>query len=122
MVMMKNTISYEPLGNHIVVEMPNVEKETASGIIKSDLMLKEEADKRDGHAKVVAVSQDVKTVKVGDTVIPKGQGFMVMVEDTEYFQMNMFDVLGIVRAPNLEFRSNITLGSDIDLSDNNAHA
>ena len=76
----------------------NVEKETVSGIIKSDLMLREEADKRDGHAKVVAVSQDVKNVKVGDTIIPKGQGFMVMVEDVEYFQMNMFDVLGIVKA------------------------
>jgi len=95
---MENTINYEPLGNHIVVEMPQVEKETASGIIKSELMLREEADKRDGHAKVVAVSQDVKNVKVGDTVIPKGQGFMVMVEEVEYFQMNMFDVLGIVKA------------------------
>ena len=65
---MKNTINYEPLGNHIVVEMPNVEKETASGIIK-----------------------------VGDTIIPKGQGFMVMVDEIEYFQMNMFDVLGVVK-------------------------
>ena len=90
-------INYEPLGSHIVVEMPNVEKETKSGIIKSEMMLKEEADKRDGHAKVVAVSQEVKTVKVGDTVVPKGQGFMVMVDDVEYFQMNMFDVLGIVK-------------------------
>tara|TARA_R110000824_G_scaffold361127_2_gene548886 strand:- start:1085 stop:1369 length:285 start_codon:yes stop_codon:yes gene_type:complete len=94
---MKNTINYEPLGNHIVVEMPNVEKETASGIIKSEMMLKEEESKRDGHAKVVAVSQDVKTVKVGDTIIPKGQGFMVMVDEIEYFQMNMFDVLGVVK-------------------------
>ena len=102
---MKNTINYEPLGNHIVVEMPNVEKETASGIIKSEMMLKEEADKRDGHAKVVAVSQDVKTVKVGDTIIPKGQGFMVMVEEVEYFQMNMFDVLGVVR-PSKKLRVN----------------
>ena len=45
----------------------------------------------------MAVSQDVKNVKVGDTVIPKGQGFMVNVEGIEYFQMNMFDVLGIVK-------------------------
>ena len=94
---MKNTINYEPLGNHIVVEMPEVAKETDSGILKSESMIREEEDKRDGHAKVVAVSQDVKTVKVGDTVIPKGQGFMVNVEGIEYFQMNMFDVLGIVR-------------------------
>ena len=90
-------INYEPLGNHIVVEMPNVEKETDSGILKSDSMIKAERDKKDGHAKVVAVSQDVKNVKVGDTVIPKGQGFMVMVDNIEYFQMNMFDVLGIVK-------------------------
>ena len=102
---MKNTINYEPLGNHIVVEMPNVEKETASGIIKSERMLKEEADKRDGHAKVVAVSQDVKTVKVGDTVIPKGQGFAVMVDEIEYFQMNMYDVLGVVH-PSKKLRVN----------------
>ena len=94
---MVTMINYEPLGNHIVVEMPNVEKETDSGILKSDSMIKEEKDKKDGHAKVVAVSQDVKSVKVGDTVIPKGQGFMVMVDDIEYFQMNMFDVLGIVK-------------------------
>ena len=94
---MKNMINYEPLGNHIVVEMPDVAKETDSGIIKSESMVKEEESKRDGHAKVVAVSQDVKTVKVGDTVIPKGQGFMVMVDEIEYFQMNMFDVLGVVR-------------------------
>ena len=45
----------------------------------------------------MSVSQDVKNVQVGDTVIPKGQGFMVKVDDIEYFQMNMFDVLGIVK-------------------------
>ena len=94
---MKNAINYEPLGNHIVVEMPDVAKETESGIIKSESMLKEERDKKDGHAKVVAVSQEVKNVKVGDTVIPKGQGFMVNVEGIEYFQINMYDVLGIVK-------------------------
>ena len=98
-----NAINYEPLGQHIVVEMPEVAVETDSGIIKSESMLKEERDKRDGHARVVAVSQDVKTVKVGDIVIPKGQGFMVKVDDVEYFQMNMFDVLGIVKKePNIE--------------------
>ena len=91
-------INYEPLGQHIVVEMPKVAKETESGIIKSESMLKEEAEKRDGHAKVVAVSQEVKAVKVGDIVIPKGQGFMVNVDGVEYFQMNMFDVLGIVKS------------------------
>ena len=90
-------IKYEPLGNHIVVEMPDVATETDSGIIKSESMLKEERDKKDGHAKVVAVSQEVKNVKVGDTVIPKGQGFMVNVEGIEYFQINMYDVLGIVK-------------------------
>ncbi len=90
-------INYEPLGQHIVVEMPEVAKETDSGIIKSDSMIKEEEEKRDGHAKVVAVSQEVKNVKVGDIVIPKGQGFMVNVDGVEYFQMNMFDVLGIVK-------------------------
>jgi len=94
---MVNMIKYEPLGNHIVVEMPSVEKETKSGIIKSQQMLKEEESKRDGHAKVVAVSQEVKNVKIGDTVIPKGQGFMVMIDEIEYFQMNMFDVLGVVK-------------------------
>ena len=94
---MKNTINYEPLGSHIVVEMPKVLKETDSGILKSDSMIKEEEDKKDGHAKVVAVSQEVKNVKVGDVVIPKGQGFMVNVDGIEYFQMNMFDVLGIVK-------------------------
>lgn len=94
---MENAINYEPLGNHIVVEMPEVAKETESGIIKSESMIKEEEDKKDGHAKVVAVSRDVDNVKVGDTVIPKGQGFMVNVEGIEYFQMNMFDVLGIVK-------------------------
>tara|TARA_R100000734_G_C3280273_1_gene74048 strand:- start:429 stop:713 length:285 start_codon:yes stop_codon:yes gene_type:complete len=94
---MVTMINYEPLGQHIVVEMPEVAKETESGIIKSESMLKEEAEKRDGHAKVVAVSKDVKDVKVGDVVIPKGQGFMVNVDGIEYFQMNMFDVLGIVK-------------------------
>ena len=90
-------IKYEPLGQHIVVEMPEVAKETDGGIIKSEAMLKEERDKRVGHAKVLAVSKYVKQVKVGDIGIPKGQGFMVKVEDVEYFQMNMFDVLGIVK-------------------------
>mgnify|MGYP003659948500 CR=1 FL=1 len=94
---MVTMINYEPLGNHIVVEMPDVAKETDSGILKSDSMIKEEENKKDGHAKVVAVSQEVKTVKVGDTVIPKGQGFMVMVDNVEYFQMNMYDVLGVVK-------------------------
>ena len=89
-------MKFKPNGSWVVLPDPTI-TETESGIIKSDIMLQEEASKRDGHAKVVAVSQEVGSVKVGDTVIPKGQGFAVMIKDIEYFQMNMFDVLGVLR-------------------------
>ena len=38
----------------------------------------------------------VEIPKTGDIVIPKGQGFMVKIEDKEYFQMDLYNVLGIV--------------------------
>ena len=44
-------IKYEPLGQHIVVEMPEVAKETDSGIIKSESMLKKREIKETGTLK-----------------------------------------------------------------------
>ena len=89
--------NYEPLGSHIVVEMPDVAKETESGIIKSESMLKEERDKRDGHAKVVAVSQEVKNVKVGDTVLyGKYSGTELAHEGKDYLIMKESDIYAIV--------------------------
>jgi len=89
-------LKYTPIGRTIVVEIPATEVETTSGIIKSESMVKEEQENKSGEALVVAVGTEVTEIKVGDTVIPKGQGFMVKIGDVEYFQMDMYNVLGIV--------------------------
>jgi len=90
------TIKYTPIGKTIVVEIPKTEVETTSGIIKSESMVKAEQENKSGEALVVAVGTEVTDIKVGDTIIPKGQGFMVKIENVEYFQMDMYNVLGIV--------------------------
>ena len=89
-------IKYTPIGRTIVVEIPETKVETTSGIIKSESMVKEEQDNKSGEALVVAIGTEVTEIKVGDIVIPKGQGFMVKIKDKEYFQMDMYNVLGIV--------------------------
>lgn len=90
------TIKYTPIGRMVVVEIPKTEVETTSGIIKSESMIKAEQENKSGEALVMAVGSEVTEIKVGDIVIPKGQGFMVMVEGVEYFQMDLYNVLGIV--------------------------
>lgn len=89
-------INYTPLGRSIVVEIPETNVETDSGIMKSESMVKAEQANKSGEAKVLAIGTDVTEIKVGDVVIPKGQGFMVKVDGVEYFQIEMYNVLGIV--------------------------
>jgi co-chaperonin GroES (HSP10) len=89
-------INYTPIGKSIVVEIPKTEVETKSGIIKSEAMIKEEQESRSGHAKVVAVGSEITEIKVGDIVIPKGQGFEINVDDVKYFQTDIYNILGIV--------------------------
>ena len=89
-------LKYTPIGRTIVVEIPKTAVETTSGIIKSESMVKEEQENKSGEALVVAIGTEVTEIKVGDIVIPKGQGFMVKIEDKEYFQMDLYNVLGIV--------------------------
>lgn len=62
-------INFQPITEHFVVEIPNVELKTKQGLIKSDKQIAEEMEKVMGeYFNVVAVGPDCKSIKVGDNI------------------------------------------------------
>lgn len=78
---MKN-VNFQPLGYYILVEVPTVEEKTKAGVIKSASMVEEEKKKNISFLKVLAVGDEVTTIKVGDYVLAaKGDIFSLDGED-----------------------------------------
>lgn len=62
-------LNFNPITEHFVVEIPNVELKTAGGLHKSEKQIAEEMEKVIGeYFKVVAVGPDCKSLTVGDEV------------------------------------------------------
>lgn len=62
-------LNFQPIAEHFVAEIPNVELKTASGLHKSDKQIAEEMEKVMGeYFKVVAVGPDCKSLIVGDEI------------------------------------------------------
>ncbi len=62
-------LNFQPITEHFVAEIPNVELKTAGGLHKSDKQIAEEMEKVMGeYFKVVAVGPDCKSLVVGDEI------------------------------------------------------
>jgi len=85
--------SIKPLADKVVAEQLEAEIKTASGIYLPD-----KAQEKPKLARVVAVGEKVKQVKVGDQIIyEEYSGTNVKLEGKEYVIVKEEKVLGIVK-------------------------
>ena len=83
----------QPLGDYIVAENEEAKTKTASGIY-----LPQNAQEKPKIAKIVAVGNDVKLVKVGDRIVYKTYSTTeVKVDSKEYILVKEEDVLATVK-------------------------
>ena len=66
---MTDNVNFKLLNDYVVVALEKAEERTDSGIIKAPSQIEEEESKQDGYLTVVAVSDDVKDIKVGYRVM-----------------------------------------------------
>lgn len=86
-------MNIQPLLKRVLLEQLENKETTASGIILPD-----SAQERPKMAKVLAVGEDVKMIKKGDTVLYKSFGpDEVKVGDKEYLISEEKDILAIVK-------------------------
>ena len=85
-------MTIKPLGERVLVKMDKVEEKTAGGIF-----IPQTAQEKTQIAVVEAIGDDVKTIKVGQTILhDKYAGTSVKMDNEEYLILNIKDVLAIV--------------------------
>ncbi len=85
-------MNFKPLGDRILVKTVEEANTTASGIIIPD-----NAKEKPNRAEVIAVSNEVEDVKVGDTIVyGKYSGTELVLDGTEYIVLEISDVLGVI--------------------------
>ena len=86
-------MNFVPLGKRVLIERKEESNTTASGIIIPDT-----AKEKPSQGKVVAVSSEVDSVKVNDTVVfGKYSGSELTVEGSTYLVLEVDDLLGIMK-------------------------
>ncbi|MGI5873472.1 MAG: co-chaperone GroES [Bacillota bacterium] len=86
-------MSVKPLGERVLLEVPEVKEEKTS----SGLFVPDTAKEKPLEAIVVAVGSKVEDVKAGDRVIyAKFAGNEVKVDDKAYLLMEINDVLAVI--------------------------
>ena len=86
-------MNFIPLGKRVLIERQEETKTTASGIIIPD-----SASEKPFHGTVVAVSDEVKEVKVGDTVVFGKYNFSELTVDGKvYLVLETEHLLGIMK-------------------------
>ena len=89
----RKSMNFQPLGNRILVERMEEASTTSTGIIIPD-----NAKEKPSQGKVVAVSDDVKNVANGDTVVfGKYSGNELTLDGSKYIVIDVDDVFGIVK-------------------------
>ncbi|MDH4944937.1 co-chaperone GroES [Sulfurimonas sp. C5] len=85
-------MNFKPLGERILVKSVEESNTTASGIIIPD-----NAKEKPNRAEVIAIGDEVKNVKAGDTVVfGKYSGTGLALEGQEYIVLEIADVLGVI--------------------------
>jgi chaperonin GroES len=87
-------MNFKPLGNRILVQIPEEKKQTQSGIFLPDNASKEKPT----QAEVVAISASCENIAVGDTVVYKKYvGTSLTLDDVDYLVLDTEeDILGVI--------------------------
>jgi chaperonin GroES len=88
-------MSFQPLGNRVLIEREEQTNQTASG-----LYIPDSAKEKPSEGKVVAVGKDAieAGLSEGDTVLfPKYGGTEVTIGGREYLIMSSDDILGVMK-------------------------
>ena len=86
-------VNFKPLGYYILCEAPVIEEKTKSGLIKSDAMVEEEKKSKPLFLKVLAVGDDVKSIEVGDLVLPE-RGADIELDGVVYLLTQLTSIKG----------------------------
>ena len=79
----------KPLGERVLIEQIEAETKTASGLIIPD-----SAQEKPLQAKVIAIGEEVKTLKEGDTVLyAKFTGTELNLDNKNYLMLELSDIL-----------------------------
>ncbi len=85
-------MNIKPIGERVLIEQIEAETKTASGLIIPD-----SAQEKPLQAMVVAIGDDVKAVKKGDTVLyAKFTGTEINLDDKNYLMLEVSDILAII--------------------------
>jgi chaperonin GroES len=88
-------MSFQPLGNRVLIKRKEQTNTTASGIIIPD-----SAKEKPLEGKVIAVGDDAIEVgiNVDDIVVfPKYSGTEITIDEVEYLIMSSDDILGVMK-------------------------
>lgn len=86
-------MNFTPLGKRILIQREEETNTTASGIIIPD-----NAKEKPSYGTVVAVSEEVTSMKAGDTVVfGKYAGSELTLEGSVYLVIEQDDILGIMK-------------------------
>jgi chaperonin GroES len=89
-------MSFQPLGERVLVKRVEEEAKTASGIIIPD-----NAKEKPSNAEVIAISSKVKEdgeISVGDSVVfGKFAGTEIKVDGVDHLVLNLEDIVGILK-------------------------
>ena len=88
-------MSFQPLGNRVLIERKEQTNQTASG-----LYIPDSAKEKPLNGKVIAVGKDAieAGVNEGDVVVfPKFGGTEVNIDGTDYLIMSSDDILGVMK-------------------------
>ncbi len=82
-------MNIKPLGERVLIEQIEAETKTASGLIIPD-----SAQEKPLQAKVVAIGEEVKVLKTGDTVLyAKFTGTELNIDNKNYIMLEVSDIL-----------------------------
>jgi chaperonin GroES len=85
-------MDFKPLGKRVLVKLQDKEETTASGIILPD-----SAQEKPSEATVVAVSDEVKDISVGNKVVfGKFGGSELTLDSEKFLVLNYSEILGIM--------------------------
>ena len=85
-------MNIKPLGERVLIEQIEAETKTASG-----LFIPDSAQEKPLQAKVVAIGEEVKVLKTGDTVLyAKFTGTELNIDNKNYIMLEVSDILATI--------------------------
>ena len=85
-------MNIKPLGERVLIEQIEAETKTASG-----LFIPDSAQEKPLQAKVVAIGEEVKVLKTGDTVLyAKFTGTELNIDNKNYIMLDVADILATI--------------------------